>query len=80
MPTPHERPTWDLTSVLWAVRPDRGYFSLSNPGRASVDEAGVTAFQETPDGTHRYLIADALQVARVREALTLLASQPPDKR
>ena len=80
IPTPHERPTWDLTSVLWAVRPNRGYFSLSNPGRASVDEHGVTAFEEIPDGKHRYLIADALQVARVREALALLASQPPDKR
>ena len=80
MPTPHERPTWDLTSVLWAVRPDRGYFSLSNPGRASVDEEGVTTFEESPDGTHRYLIADELQVARTREALALLASQPPDKR
>ena len=79
MPTPHERPTWDLTSVLYAVRPDRGYFSLSNPGRASVDENGVTSFEETPEGTHRYLIADALQVARVREALALLASQPPEK-
>ncbi|MFO7973256.1 MAG: nucleoside hydrolase [Candidatus Hydrogenedentota bacterium] len=78
MPTPHERPTWDLTSVLYAVRPDRGYFALSNPGRASVDENGVTSFEETPDGKHRYLIADELQVARTREALALLASQPPD--
>ena len=40
----------------------------------------MTAFDEIPDGKHRYLIADALQVARVREALALLASQPPDKR
>src|SRR5664279_3155543 len=30
-PPPHERPTWDLTSVLYAVRPDRGYFGLSSP-------------------------------------------------
>ena len=31
-PPPHERPTWDLTSALYAVRPDRGYFDLSEPG------------------------------------------------
>ena len=28
-PPPHNRPTWDLTSVLQAVQPDRGYFELS---------------------------------------------------
>jgi inosine-uridine nucleoside N-ribohydrolase len=77
-PTPHERPTWDLTSVLWAVRPDRGYFDLSLPGRAHVDEEGRTRFEETADGSHRYLIASEAQCVRVREALAQLASQPPD--
>ena len=80
MPTPHERPTWDLTSVLWAVRPERGYFRLSPPGRAIVNENGVTTFQETPDGKHRYLIVDEMQAVRIREALSLLSSQPPHKR
>src|SRR5258707_807827 len=28
-PPPHNRPTWDLTSALYAVAPGRGYFSLS---------------------------------------------------
>ncbi|HEX3600779.1 MAG TPA: nucleoside hydrolase, partial [Lacipirellulaceae bacterium] len=32
-PPPHDRPTWDLTSVLYAVRPHDGYFDLSPPGR-----------------------------------------------
>lgn len=79
MPTPHERPTWDLTSVLWAVRPNRGYFRLSPPGRVTVHDNGLTTFEEAPDGAHRYLIADEIQQARVREALALLTSQPPDK-
>ena len=35
-PPPHNRPSWDLTSVLYAVRPDRGYFDLSPPGRVHV--------------------------------------------
>ena len=77
LPTPHERPTWDLTSVLWAVRPARGYFDLSEPGRAHVEEEGRTVFEKAPNGPHRYLIADEVQVARVREALALLSSQPP---
>lgn len=78
MPTPHERPTWDLTSVLYGVRPDHGYFDLSPAGRAKVDEKGHTTFQEAPDGTHRYLKINEVQAARVREALAQLASQPPN--
>jgi purine nucleosidase len=77
-PTPHERPAWDLTSVLWAIRPDRGYFKLSAPGRAVISDKGKTTFEETPGGRHFYLIADDMQCARVQEILALLASQPPD--
>jgi inosine-uridine nucleoside N-ribohydrolase len=40
-PPPHERPCWDLTSVLYAVYPDRGYFGLSAPGRVTVGDDGV---------------------------------------
>ncbi len=79
MPTPHERPTWDLTSVLWVVRPDHGYFDLSPRGRAKVTDKGQTIFEEAPDGNCRYLIASEAQAIRVREALAQLASQPPDR-
>jgi inosine-uridine nucleoside N-ribohydrolase len=77
MPTPHERPTWDLTSVLWAVRPDHGYFGLSSKGRAFFDEKGATTFRENSGGLHRYLTVDERQVERVKEILAALASQPP---
>ena len=76
---PYDRETWDLTSVLYAVRPDHGYFGLSEPGVISVDENQVTQFDATSGGRHRYLTADAAQQARVLEALVLLASQPPDR-
>lgn len=76
MPTPHERPTWDLTSVLFAVRPNRGYFGLSAAGTATVTEEGKTVF-EAGDGSHYYLTVDAIQIARVRETLALLSSEPP---
>ena len=33
IPPPHNRPTWDLTSVLYAILGDRGYFDLSPPGK-----------------------------------------------
>jgi len=77
MPTPHERPTWDLTSVLWAIRPDNGYFGCSTPGRVTIDERGGTTFAKAADGPHRYLTVDEKQTVRTREALALLASEPP---
>lgn len=73
----HDRPTWDLTSVLYAVRPERGYFELSPPGRVSVDESGLTTFKESVDGRDRYLINREDRKCRVVEALVQLSSQPP---
>jgi len=76
-PPPHDRPTWDLTSVLYAVFPDRGYFDLSPPGAVTVEKDGFTRFQPKAGGRDRFLIMSALQAARVREALVQLSSQPP---
>ncbi len=77
---PYDRQTWDLTSVLYAVRPDQNYFSLSPPGRIVVDDEGKTRLEPSANGPHRYLIVDEIQKVRVREALILLASQPPKDR
>ena len=76
---PYDRPTWDLTSVLQAVRPDRGYFGRSAPGRVEVDARGRVRFQEEPGGPHRYLTVSPAQAGRAREAMMLLASQPPSR-
>ncbi len=73
----NDQPTWDLTSVLYAVRPDRGYFDLSPPGRIVVEDDGQTRFDPQPDGPHRFLIARPEQVVRVREAQAMLCSEPP---
>ena len=77
MKFPYDRPTWDLTSVLYAVRPDRGYFGLSEPGVVAVDAEGITTHTPKADGKHRYLTVTPEQIIRVREALIQLASQPP---
>lgn len=74
---PYDRETWDLTSVLYAVRPDRGYFGSSPPGKIHVDEAHLTQFTPDPTGKHRYLTISGPQIERVREALIQLTSQPP---
>ncbi len=76
-PPPHNRPTWDLTSVLIAIRPDRGYFDLSPPGTVTVAEDGLTTFQPGSSGSHRYLELTGEQPVRVVEAMLQLSSQPP---
>jgi inosine-uridine nucleoside N-ribohydrolase len=77
---PHDRPTWDLTAVLYAVYPERGYFGRSPKGTVSVTSEGRTEFKTDANGRHRFLLMDAVQAARVREAFVhLCASLPPTK-
>jgi len=76
---PHDRPTWDLTAVLHAVYPDRGYFDLTPRGNVTVDGEGRTDFRIDPKGNDRYLLMDEVQTARVREAFVHLCSEPPIK-
>lgn len=76
-PPPHDRPTWDLTSVLYAIRPERNYFDLSPSGKVSIDQTGVSHFDAHPEGKHRYLKLNDTQKVRTIETLVGLASQPP---
>jgi inosine-uridine nucleoside N-ribohydrolase len=73
---PYDRQTWDLTSVLYAVRPTGAYFGLSAPGRIASDGAGRTTFAASENGRHRYLTINEAQRARTLETMVLLASQP----
>ncbi len=77
MPPPHDRPTWDLTAVLYGVFPDRDYFGLSPAGTVTVEDDGFTTFQADANGKHRYLTLSAEQRPRVLEALVQLSSEPP---
>ena len=79
MPPPHERPTWDLTSALYAVLPERGYFGLSSPGTVTVEADGFTRFSPKAGGRDRFLKLDALQRARTLEALVQLCVEPPPR-
>ena len=76
-PPPHDRPTWDLTSVLHAIRPDHQYFDLSPAGQVTVADNALTTFKESADGRDRYLILRDDQKPRATEALVQLSSQPP---
>ncbi|QDT43258.1 ribonucleoside hydrolase RihC [Gimesia alba] len=74
---PYDRPTYDLTSVLYAVRPDRNYFGLSAPGKFIVNAQGKLEYAADPNGTQRYLTVTPEQIVRTQEVLESLSSQPP---
>lgn len=76
-PMPYDRPTWDLTSVLYAVEGEEGYFTMSKPGTISVDDRGYTNFDEDPAGLHRYLKVTPEQAAHVKERFIQLVSAKP---
>lgn len=74
---PYDRPTWDLTSVLYAVRPQAGDFTLSGPGTIRIAKDGTTSLEAAPDGRHRYLILDPTKKQRIIRTMVDLASAPP---
>ncbi len=75
----HDRPCWDLTSVLYAVRPDRGYFNLSETGLVRVEDDGYLFIEPEKSKRDRFLKMNPKQTIRVSEALQFLVSQPPIK-
>ena len=74
---PYDRPTWDLTAVLYGVRPGAGNFTLSPAGTITVDVAGKTTHTADAKGKHRYLVLAAEKRGEVLKELVDLSSQPP---
>jgi inosine-uridine nucleoside N-ribohydrolase len=73
---PYDRPSWDLTTVLYDLRPERGYFDVSPPGNVLVGPDGSTRFQPSAQGKRYLLRVSPVQAAMVRDACVWLASQP----
>ena len=73
---PYDRETWDLTAALFAVRPADGYFTVSAPGRVTVDAQGKTFFTPEDAGRDRVLSVNDAQRARILEAFLWLCTQP----
>ncbi len=76
---PYDPSTYDLTSVLYAVRPDAGYFGLSQAGRVIVEDEGTTRFEPAEGGRHHYLTVSPLQKSLVRDVFVELCRRPPDR-
>jgi hypothetical protein len=79
-PMPYDAPASALAALLYAVHPDEGFFTLSEPGTIAVLDDGRTQFTASADGNHRYLIADPAQTDRVIKLYRSLVSAPPAPR
>ena len=79
-PMPYDAATCAMAALLYAIRPQEGYFKLSEPGTISVHDDGRTKFTQSPGGKHRCLILDPEQKDRVIKTYTEIASAKPAPR
>jgi hypothetical protein len=79
-PMPYDAPTCAMAALLYAIRPQEGYFKLSEPGTIGVLDDGRTKFTPSPEGKHRYLILDPEQKERIIKTYTEIASTKPAAR
>lgn len=74
---PYDAPASGMAAVLYAVRPQEGYFKLSAPGTVAVLDDGSLEFTASPAGKHRSLIFDPEQKDRILQVYTEVASAKP---
>ena len=51
------RSSWDQTTMLYAVRPEAGYWDLHDYGTISIEDDGLSVWNPCPTGKHTYLVA-----------------------
>lgn len=79
MPMPYDRPTWDLTSVVYAVEGYR-WFTGHTRGTITIDEAGLSRFVPSPDGNHVVLrVASESRHVFLRRLVDLTVSHSSKK-
>lgn len=66
LPMPYDRPTWDLTSVLYAVEGVKDYFSMSPQGKITITDEGQSEFTAVENGLHSYLIVNEEQAEKIK--------------
>lgn len=76
LPQIEDRPTWDLTAVLYAINP-QDFFTLSAPGLISVTDEGSTLFKPQTNGTHYYLSVTPEQARRILDYFVTTITKKP---
>jgi hypothetical protein len=72
-----DRPSWDQTAVLCAVRGVSPYWTTVSTGYCHVYDDGSNEWRATPDADHEYLVA-AMSDAEIAAQIEALTVQPPD--
>lgn len=65
------RSSWDLETVLYAVRGECGLWKLSRPGKVHIDDLGVSHFFEMNNGSHKFMIND-VSISTIEEYIEQL--------
>jgi inosine-uridine nucleoside N-ribohydrolase len=76
-PFPYDRPTWDLTSVYYAIAWEGDLLNVSKPGKLRVDEKGFTYFSEEEVGKHYVLSINDDNVIKLQQYFVNLIKQQP---
>lgn len=80
MEMPYDRPTWDLTAVLYAVE-GQSWFTVSPAGKIEVTDEGNTQFTQDPAGTRHYLSVTPQQADSIKTYfLKFIPSKPANKK
>jgi hypothetical protein len=73
---PYDRPTWDLTSVLYSVE-GPSYFNVSPSGRMKVTDKGALEFIPDAGGNRYYLTVDSAQAEKIKQHFIELLTKKP---
>lgn len=73
---PYDRPTWDLTAVLYSVE-GRTYFNISPAGKIDVTDKGATTFTVDEKSDRYYLMVDSVQAENIKQHFIETISQQP---
>ena len=76
LPNMEDRPTWDLTAVLYAIDPGQ-MFNLSPAGRIEVKDGGETIFTPDASGSHYYIYTTAEQKKQILDYFVNMITKKP---
>lgn len=78
LPMPYDRPTWDLTSLLYAVEGD-SFFTMYGPFTMEVTEKGGTIFNPDQNGNRYYMMVDEAQADAINKHFQSILPVKPAK-
>lgn len=73
---PYDRPTWDLTSVLYSVE-GSSHFTISPAGKINVTDKGATEFIHDAAGNRFYMTVDSIQAESIKKHFIELITKKP---